>query len=277
MFLIAVLHKAGVNVVGYDVFPAARAAYAAEGGSVASSIHECTSGADVLILVVVSAAQISDILFAEGALAALGPEAAIIVMSTIAGADARSLGGRIAALRPDVNLLDCPASGSVARAAAGDLLVLVGGLDETSTSSHKAFHVLSLMSRSAGNNHLVLVGAVGQGSAAKLANQHLAGTQISCVAEMLALATKAGMNPRPAHTLLLSGPGWAWVLGHRGESMLQGLTTPPLAAVDILVKDMGIVVAEARALAVSVPLAALAQQQFVFAKSLGWGGDDDSG
>lgn len=199
-------------------------------------------------------------------------------MATVPSSEVRRLADRIASIRPDVSLVDCPVSGATPRAATGDLMVFCGGLED-SQSKGKAYRVLRLLSSSLGNDHyLVRVpGGVGRGSAVKLSNQHLAGTHISNVAEIQAFAAKLGMPSRSAHKLLMSGPGWCWVLGHRGVSMLNGLIRPPTSAITIFVKDMGIVVAEAGVLKVRCPLAALVEQQYVFAKSLGWGNDDDSG
>lgn len=66
--LTAVLHNAGLNVVGYDVWDGAREAYAKAGGKVVDNVLDCATGADVLLLIVVNAAQVEDLLFAQGAL-----------------------------------------------------------------------------------------------------------------------------------------------------------------------------------------------------------------
>ncbi|BEI82908.1 hypothetical protein CcaverHIS002_0307760 [Cutaneotrichosporon cavernicola] len=258
-----VLHNAGLNVIGYDVWDGAREAYGKAGGKVAETVLDCAEGSDVFLLIVVNAAQVEDILFAQGALTALAQDATVLVMATVPSSEIRRLSERIARIRSDVSLVDCPVSGATPRAATGDLMVFCGGLDE-SLSKGKAYRVLRLLSSSQGNEHyLVRVpGGVGRGSAVKLSNQHLAGTHISCVAEIQALVAKLGMRGRDAHHLLMTGPGWCW---------------PPTSAVTIFVKDMGIVVAEAGVLRERCPLAALVQQQYVFAKSLGWGNDDDSG
>lgn len=276
-----VLHKAGLNVDGYDVWEPARDAYTQVGGLAVDDVLSAAQGADVFLLIVVNAAQVEDILFHQGALAALADDAVVLVMSTVPASEARKLKTKISGVRPDVGLVDCPVSGAVPRAATGDLMVFCGGLEDIKdpVAQAKAYRVLYLLSSSQGHEeYLVRVpGGVGRGSSVKLSNQHLGGTQISNCAEIQAFAAKIGLPGRKAHKLLMSGPGWCWVLGHRGLSMLNGLITPPMSAIDIFVKDMGIVVSEAEALDVPIPLAALVQQQFVFAKSLGWGSDDDSG
>lgn len=58
--------------------------------------------------------------------------------------------------------------------------------------------------------------------------------------------------------------------------MLNGLIRPPTSAVGIFVKDMSIVVREANALGVSVPIASMVEQQFIYGNACGWGADDDS-
>jgi len=277
--LTLVLHKAGVNVVGYDVWEGARKAYATEGGTVAENLLDTARDADVFLLIVVNAAQVDDILFGQGGLALLAPDAVVLIMATIPASDARRISERVKTIRPDVSVIDAPVSGAVPRAVTGDLTVFTGGLEDAGKAKGKAYRVLRLLSSSQGNDHyLVRVpGGVGRGSSIKLSNQHLAITQISGVAEIQALAAKIGLPGRKTNALLMTGPGWSWVLGHRGVSMLNGLIKPPQAAIDILVKDMGIVVTEAGTLRVPIPLGAFVQQQLVFAKSLGWGGDDDSG
>lgn len=62
------LHNAGLNVVGYDVWEGAREAYTLAGGKVAEDALDCAKDADVFLLIVVNAAQVEDILFAQGAL-----------------------------------------------------------------------------------------------------------------------------------------------------------------------------------------------------------------
>lgn len=266
-------------MVGFDVWDKARDAYAAAGGKVASSILDSATGTDVLVLIVVNGAQVEDILFAQGALAVLADDAVILVMSTVPASEVCKISARVKSVRSDVSVVDCPVSGAVPRAATGDLMVFCGGLEMAGRGKGRAYRVLRLLSSSQGHpEYLVRVpGGVGRGASVKLSNQHLAGSQISCVAEIQALVAKCGIPGRKAHALLMAGPGWAWVLGHRGVAMLNGHIQPPSASINIFVKDMSIVVTEAGVLGVPVPIAALVQQQFIFASSLGWGGDDDSG
>ncbi|GFZ51071.1 hypothetical protein JCM24511_08829 [Saitozyma sp. JCM 24511] len=270
-----VLHRGGLSVAGFDVWRPALERFASEGGLAAANLLDCATESEVLLLMVINASQVEEILFDLGK---LPRHSVVLIMSTISPSQAQTIGERAAKIRPDVSLVDCPVSGGTPRAASGDLMILAGGLDQAGPGSGKAYHVLKLLSGSAGNNEnlLIVPGGIGKGSAVKLVNQHLAGCHISSVMEALAFSSKLGLPGRKSHALLMRGPAWSWMLGHRGGNMLDGLIQPPTSTVNIFVKDMGIVVAEAAALGVSVPLAGHVQQQFILGRSYGWGMDDDS-
>lgn len=102
------------------------------------------------------------------------------------------------------------------------------------------------------------------------------GSHIITVAETLALASSVGLPLATFRSVVLEGPAWSWMLGHRGQNMLNGLIKPPTSTVEIFIKDMGIVVQQAWTDGVGVPLAATVQQLFTAGQSQGWGGDDDS-
>lgn len=90
------------------------------------------------------------------------------------------------------------------------------------------------------------------------------------------MAKRLGLPMRLFREVMLTGPAWSWMMGHRGQNMLDGLIQPPTSMISIFVKDMGIVVGEAANYGVPVPLASLVEQQFIAGKSRGWGNDDDS-
>lgn len=222
-------------------------------------------------------------------------------MCTVGPSDVRALGDKLAAVRADVHLVDAPVSGGTPRAATGDLTILCSGLEGAGPLAPAALYVLEKLSQSQGTKeNLVLVpGGVGHGAALKVVNQHQAGeswtrrlsfadpagdwrltelaTHIASTAEHLVLACRLGLPLRRTRELLLARPAQTWMLGHRGQLMLDGRIQPPTSAINIFVKDTGLVVAEAAVLGVPVPLAAVTQQRFVECKARGWGGDDDSG
>jgi 3-hydroxyisobutyrate dehydrogenase-like beta-hydroxyacid dehydrogenase len=282
-------------VVGYDAWKPSMHRYSAGGGVCSSSPEECGQDADVLVLMVVNAAQAQQVLFqqcvAQGRggpasyadLLALPFGASVILMSTVAPSQAIDLSERLREVRGDLSFFDAPVSGGTPRAATGDLTILCAGPVKPNVKSGtdgyaKAYSVLEALSTSRGNkeNLIYVPGGPGMGAAVKMVNQHLAGCHISSTAEALAFAARLGLPLRLARTALLSGPAESWMMGHRGKHMLDGLLQPPTSMIDIFVKDMDIVVDEASRLSCAVPLASHVRQQFILGKSCGWGKDDDS-
>jgi len=116
---------------------------------------------------------------------------------------------------------------------------------------------------------------IGLGSTAKMVNQLLCGVHIAAAAEALHLAERAGMDPAKMLEIIGVSAGNSWMFGDRGPRMLQA-DPAVTSAVDIFVKDLGIVLGEGRALKAGLPLSAAAMQMFLAASGLGHGADDDS-
>jgi hypothetical protein len=117
--------RAGYKMAAYDIDPGRAASLAADGVKPAASISVVASGADVLVLMVATPGQVEDVLFgADPAAAALAPGTVVLVMATVGPAAVQHWAGRLA---EQVVVVDAPVSGGVARAAGGDLLVMVGG------------------------------------------------------------------------------------------------------------------------------------------------------
>jgi 3-hydroxyisobutyrate dehydrogenase len=115
----------------------------------------------------------------------------------------------------------------------------------------------------------------GQGAAVKTVNQLLCGVHIAVAAEAVALAEKAGIDGKLALEILGGSAAASWMLNNRGPRMFE--TDPQVAsAVDIFVKDLGIVADAGRASKTHLPIAAAALQMFVAASAMGLGGKDDS-
>lgn len=102
------------------------------------------------------------------------------------------------------------------------------------------------------------------------------GCHIVAVAETLAIAAGLGLSPRLVRDIVFTGPACTWMMGQRGQNMLDKLIEPPTFTIDIFVKDMSIVTREAGTVGVPVPLASLVEQVFVQGKMRGWGRHDDS-
>src|SRR5690606_38679790 len=115
----------------------------------------------------------------------------------------------------------------------------------------------------------------GIGSTVKMVNQHLAGVHIATACEAMALGMRAGAEPRPLYEVICNSAGMSWMFENRVPHILDGDYTP-LSAVNIFVKDLGIVLDAARQLKFPLPLAAAAHQLYLSTAAMGLGGEDDS-
>jgi putative dehydrogenase len=115
----------------------------------------------------------------------------------------------------------------------------------------------------------------GIGSTVKMVNQLLAGVHIATAAEALALGIRAGADPKTLFEVISTSAGSSWMWQNRVPHILAGDDTP-LSAVNIFVKDLGIVLDQARALTFPLPMASAAHQLFLSAAAAGYGGRDDA-
>ncbi len=260
------LVKRQFHVTGFDMREEARERLVAAGGHAAGSAAEAASGADILVLMVVNAAQARAVLFEGGALQALGANASVILMATCAPYDVAAMAAQVTATGR--HFVDAPVSGGVVGAEAGTLTIMAAA---PKIDFDRASPILKAM-----GSKLFHVGETpGQGAMVKTVNQLLCGVHIAAAAEALSLAQKAGLDGKLLLDILGGSAAASWMLGNRGPRML--VDDPPVnSAVDIFVKDLGIVLDAGRASKAALPLAAAAHQMFLAASGLGHGGADDS-
>src|SRR5262245_22539389 len=120
------LRRGGFTVHACDVRLEAAKAFAADGGSAFATAREAVSGCDVVISVVVSAAQTEDVLFsAAGAAPAMAPGSVFVMCSTVAPSWSAAMEERLSAL--GLLYLDAPISGGAIKAAEGNLTMMTSG------------------------------------------------------------------------------------------------------------------------------------------------------
>ena len=117
--------------------------------------------------------------------------------------------------------------------------------------------------------------APGIGSLVKTVNQLLAGVHIATAAEAMALAAKAGADTRAVYEVISASAGNSWMFGNRVPHMLDD-DYSPLSAVEIFVKDLGLVLNTGHEHRLPLPMAAAAHQLFLAAAGAGWGRLDDA-
>lgn len=260
------LIRAGYTVQGFDLNPAALAALGQAGGIGVASAAAAAAGADTLILMVVNAGQAEAVLFEAGAAEALPEGGSVIVMATCPPQSVAALAARVEALGR--RLVDAPVSGGVAGAVAASLTIMAAA---PAASLAAVRPVLDAM-----GGKVVHVGErPGQGAVVKTVNQLLAGVHIAAAAEALALADKLGIDTAIMLDIVSGSAASSWMLRDRGPRMLEG--DPEVrSAVDIFVKDLGIVMEAGRDAKAALPLAAVAHQLFLAASGQGHGKADDS-
>lgn len=261
------LRRAGFDVTGCDVAAAVVERLVAQGGRGAATPAEAARAADIVVSVVVNAAQTEAILFGNDGVAETLAEGAVFVSAaTMAPEAARDLARRLEATGR--HFLDAPISGGAQRAAEGQLTILASG---SAAAFARARPALDAM---AGKLYELGVEA-GQGAAFKMINQHLAGIHIAAASEAMAFAARQGLDLRKVYEVITASAGNSWMFENRMPHVLDG-DYAPRSAVDIFVKDLGIVQDMARAEKFPVPVAAAALQMFLMASAAGMGRDDDA-
>ncbi|GAA1693741.1 L-threonate dehydrogenase [Streptomyces yatensis] len=261
------LRKAGYEVGVHDLRPEVAEGFARDGGTAFASPGDLAAAVDVVVGVVVNAAQVESVLFgAGGAAARLSPGAVFVMCSTVDPGWSAELGGRLA--ERGVLYLDAPISGGAARAAAGELTMMTSG---SAAAYAVADPVLEAMSATVYR----LGEQAGLGSKVKIVNQLLAGVHIAAAAEAMALGLKAGVPAEALYEVITHSAGNSWMFENRMAHVLAGDYTA-LSAVDIFVKDLGLVLDSARPERFPLPLAATAHQMFLQASASGLGAEDDS-
>ena len=216
------LVKSGFSVTGFDVFKPAVKSFVDAGGKAAISPVETAKLADVLVIMVTSAAQISSALFdGDGAaVRGLKKDAVIVVTSTVpvdyCGEVRRRLDDEVG--RTDVFLLDCPVSGGVVRAGDGTLSIFSSGTEEGLVKGHAVLDAMSGVLYK-------IPGGVGFGSRAKICHQVMAVIEVALVNEAMALAARAGLNTKEVFDCLQKSDSWSWMNENRISHMLEGDTS----------------------------------------------------
>jgi putative dehydrogenase len=261
------LLRAGFEVHACDVRADAVRQVVAAGGHAAATPSALGRNVDVVIILVVNAEQTEAVLFGEqGAATTLAPGSVVITSATVSPEFARALGKRldIAGLM----MIDGPVSGGAAKAAAGEMTVMAAGRP---AAFEKCDAVLKAI---AGKVHR-LGDEPGPGSVVKMVNQLLAGVHIAAAGEAMALAIRAGANPDQVFEVITGSAGNSWMFSNRVPHILAG-DYAPLSAVNIFVKDLGIVLDYAKKSVFPLPLSATAHQMFLQASAAGHGDEDDS-
>jgi 3-hydroxyisobutyrate dehydrogenase/putative dehydrogenase len=267
----AALARSGHSVHAYDIVPGRATALAPDGVRAADSIAAAVGRADLAAFMVATPDQLEQALFgpdgAAGPSGALPAGAIVMIMATVGPEAVVSAARRLAAA--GVAVVDAPVSGGVQRAAAGDLLIMVSGAADPVARSQP---VLGPLARTAP----VVGPSPGDGQRMKLVNQLLCGVHIAAAAEALAFAEALGLQAAGCWEVLRDGAAASFMFEDRGARMVAGQFGQARSALDIFVKDMGLVGDAAEHAGASVPLTGAARRLYEQGHDLGLGRLDDS-
>ncbi|MES2937485.1 MAG: L-threonate dehydrogenase [Pseudomonadota bacterium] len=263
----ASLRRAGFAVHVHDARAEATQRFAAEGGTACASPAELARHCATIVSVVVNAEQTETVLFGpDGCAAAMRPGSVFVMCSTVDARWSQALEARLAAL--GLLYLDAPISGGAAKAAAGQITMMTSGAPAAYAACQPVLDAMAAKVYRLGD-------AAGAGSKVKIINQLLAGVHIAAAAEAMALGLREGVDPAALYEVITHSAGNSWMFENRMPHVLAGDYTP-LSAVDIFVKDLGLVLDTARASKFPLPLSATAHQMFMQASAAGHGREDDS-
>jgi len=241
---------------GHEVFVYTRSKVAPEIAQ--SSAIQCTSAAevaqkaDIIFTMVPDTPDVEKVLFGENGVASgLSKGKVLVDMSSISPIATKEFAKKINALGCDY--LDAPVSGGEVGAKNATLSIMVGG-DE------KVFEKIKPIFDLMGKN-INLVGSNGDGQTAKVANQIIVALNIEAVAEALLFAAKAGADPAKVRQALMGGFAGSKILEVHGERMVKR-TFDPGFRIELHQKDLNLALNSARALGVSLPNTATAQELF---------------
>jgi L-threonate 2-dehydrogenase len=265
------LRRAGHVVNVFDVRAEVAQKFAAEGGVACASLADIAKASDVLVSVVVNAAQTESVLMGDGTAQSgcinhLKPGSVFVMCSTVDPAFSVSLEKTLHA--KGLLYIDAPISGGAAKAASGQMTMMTAGTPEAYAKAESFLNAMAAKVYKLGDS-------AGAGSKVKIINQLLAGVHIAAAAEAMALGLREGVDPDALYEVITHSAGNSWMFENRMAHVLAADYTP-LSAVDIFVKDLGLVLDMARASKFPLPLSSTAHQMFMQASTAGFAKEDDS-
>lgn len=238
-----------------------------KGGVAMQTASAVAEASEIVILMVPETGDVEQVLFGSGGIAeGLAPGKLVIDMSSISPVATKQFAARIAELGCDY--VDAPVSGGEVGAKNAALTIMAGGSQEAFA---RALPLFERMGKT-----ITLVGEVGAGQVAKVANQIIVGLTIAAVGEALTLAQKAGADPAKVREALMGGFAGSRVLEVHGERMVNE-TFDPGFRIQLHRKDLALAVEAARQLDIALPNTATTQQLMNAAIGRGDGDLDHSG
>jgi 3-hydroxyisobutyrate dehydrogenase len=230
---------------------------------IADRPETAVAGAEVVLSVLADGDVTVQVLLAPPVLAALAPGAVVCDLATSGIDAARELTAGLAAVKRQC--VDAPVSGSVATVDAGQLLVMVGG---EASAVAAVTPVLGAFAR-----RIVHLGPTGSGQAMKLTVNLVVHNLNAALSEALVLAERSGISPERAYDVIEESVVGAPFVRYKRSAYLDD--QPPVAmSLDLVRKDLRLIMALAATLDSPLPATAGAAEAVAAACDEGWGGQD---
>ncbi len=220
------------------------------GARATSTPSDAAKGADIVFINVSDDAAVEAVVFGpDGAIQGLAPQAIVVDLGTTSPMATRAFAAHVAA--QGALWLDAPVSGGEAGAKAGTLSIMVGGAP---AAFQRALPLFEAMGK-----NIVHVGDTGAGQVAKACNQIVVSATLLGVAEALTFAKQEGVAPENVRQALLGGFAYSRILEVHGQRMLASNFEPGFKA-RLHLKDLALVMAEAQAQGMALPVTEQARQ-----------------
>ena len=245
------LLAAGHELYVYDIRPVP-AALVEQGARVCGCGREVAEKSDIIITMVPDTPHVAAALFDPNGIAeGLTAGKIVVDMSSISPVETKTFAHRINDL--GCGYLDAPVSGGEVGAKAASLTIMVGGPADVYEKVKPLFDKMG--------KNITLVGGNGDGQTCKVANQIIVALNIEAVGEALLFASKMGADPAKVRQALMGGFAASRVLEVHGERMVKR-TFDPGFRIELHQKDLNLALASARAVGLSLPNTATAQELF---------------
>lgn len=256
------IRRAGYDVTGVDVSAAVIANAKSSGIETVREFADAPP-AEVVVVMVATPDQLAGLV---ARVTDLVRGQLWLIMSTIGPQCARDQGKALQ--RAGARVVDAPVTGGVARARTGELVIFAAGASNDVAAATPVLEAMGTV-RVTGDR-------LGDGQSIKVVNQHLCSVHIVAAAEALSLARSLELDPAAVLQLIEKGAAGSWMLSDRGPRMVAGTDVEVTSAINIFVKDSGLVLTAGESCGAQLPLLTIAHERFRRAAEAGLGLRDDS-
>ncbi|HSR68115.1 MAG TPA: NAD(P)-dependent oxidoreductase [Acidobacteriota bacterium] len=253
--------RAGYPLTVYNRTASKCRALAAQGAKQASSPARAAAQADIVIIIVSDTPDVAEVVEGEGGvLEGVGEGAVVIDMSTVSPQLERRLNAKLE--EKGATLIDAPVSGGDVGAHKGTLAIMAGGDEKAFQRVRPLFEVMG--------ESITYCGPSGSGQVTKLCNQILVSVNLQAVCEALSLARRNGLDPSVMIEAVSGGAAGSWQLSNLGPKIVADDFAPGFM-IDLMQKDLRLVMEAASSSDTALPGAALVHQLFNASQARGEG------